>query len=125
MAITSVTSTIAGQLSSSRHVLTYASGDSSHQVVIASGATLDQIVIDNTAGTAQIFVRIWDSNSVSVGTTKADFIFTAGAGEKNEISFLPGPVFDTALTAQVSQSKGYGSGPTAVAWAASVTFLTH
>jgi hypothetical protein len=125
MAITSVTSTIAGQLSTRRDVLTYTTGLSATQAVDATSTKLDQILIDNTAGTAAVYLRLWDHASPTVGTTIPVFILTAGAGESVEYSFIPAPVMDTALVAQVSQSKGYAASPTAVTWTVTVTFLTH
>lgn len=125
MAISSVTSTIAGQLSTRRDVLTYTTGLVATQLIDNTATKIDQILIDNTAGTAPIYLRLWDHASPTVGTTIPVFILTAGAGESVEYSFAPAPVMDTAMTAQVSQSKGYAINPTAVTWTVTVTFLTH
>ena len=130
MASSSVSTTIAGQLSTRRDVMTVTSSSGNNVVGVNTGGTnLDQVIVDNTAGTAAIFVRIWDlvTGSVSLGapSTAPTFILTAGIGESVEYSFAPAPVFDNALSAQVTTSSGYADAGAATSWAATVTFLSH
>ena len=130
MASSSVSTTIAGQLSTRRDVMTVTSSSGNNVVAVDTTTTnLDQVIVDNTAGTAAIFVRIWDlaTGSVTLGTpsTAPTFILTAGIGESVEYSFAPAPAFDTALSAQVTTSSGYADAGSATSWAATVTFLTH
>tara|TARA_R100000152_G_C6704701_1_gene133496 strand:- start:31 stop:420 length:390 start_codon:yes stop_codon:yes gene_type:complete len=127
MAASSVTTTIAGQLSTRRDVMSVASGESNVVAVDTTSTKLDQVIIDNSAGTAQVYLRIWAlaSGSVSLGSSAPIFILTAGAGESVEYSFAPAPVVETALSAQLVQTSGYDASGTAVTWAVTITFLTH
>ena len=128
MAATTVTTTIAGQLSTRRDVMSISASSGNNVVAIdTTSCKLDQVIIDNSSGGAQIYLRIWDTAyaSVSEGTTEPAFILTAGAGETVEYSFAPAPVLDNALTAQVTTTSGYDASGAAVSAAATITFLTH
>ena len=129
MAASSVTTTIAGQLSTRKDVLSVTSSGGNNVVAVdtGSGTLLDQVKIDNTAGTSQVYLRIWDTaaGSVTAGTTAPAIILTAAAGEEQDFSFIPAPVLDNALTAQLTTTSGYTASGTATSWVVTVTFLTH
>jgi hypothetical protein len=127
MSASSVSTLVAGQLSTRKDTLTVASGENNVADIDTTATNLDQVIINNNAGTAQIFVRIWAlaSGSVSLGSSVPIMILTAGAGETVEYSFAPAPVVETAMSAQVVQTNGYSATSTAVTWAVTVTFLTH
>jgi hypothetical protein len=107
--------------------MSVASGENNTVAVDTTATNLDQVIIDNSAGTAQVYLRIWAlaTGSVTPGTTAPMFILTAGAGESVEYSFAPAPVIETALTAQLVQTSGYSAAGTAVTWNVTITFLTH
>jgi len=128
MAASSVTTTLAGQLSTRKDKMSVSSSSGNNVVAVdTTSCNLDQVKINNSAGTAQVYLRIWDvaSGSVSLGTTAPAFILTAGIGETIEYGFTPAPVLDTALSAQVTTTSGYDASGSATSWAVTVTFLTH
>ena len=127
MAASSVSALRAGQLSTRKDVMSVASGENNVVAVGTTATNLDQVIIDNTAGTSQVYLRIWAlaTGSITAGTTAPMFILTAGAGESVEYSIAPAPVIETALSAQLTTTSGYTASGAAVTWAATITFLTH
>ena len=128
MAASSVSTTVAGQLSTRKDTMSCASGENDVVTINPNaGESLDQVIIDNSAGTAQIYVRIWAlaSTGVTLGTSVPIAILTAGIRETVEYSFAPAPVVETSMSAQVVQTSGYSATSLAPAWAVTVTFLTH
>ena len=117
--------TIGSKVSSKRIEITYESGDQNKLAAETSGRSIDQIKIDNTAGTADVYLRLYDvaSGSVTLGTTVPDAIFPCAAGETADYTFHPSNAWATAITVNLTTSTAAAS-YNAVTWTAYVTLLT-
>ncbi len=58
---------------------------------VSGSATIYAIRVDNTANSAEaVYLKVWDSTSVTVGTTVADFVIGALASDFTEITIPDG-----------------------------------
>ena len=116
--------TLAGTIATKRADFTQVSGDTG-TFALASGAHhMHQVIIDNTAGTTDVYLKLWDASSVTLGTTAPNFIFPCATGESIEFSFAPKGSFGTAVRAQVSKDAGTGtSSPAYPTWSVTVSIL--
>ena len=116
--------TLAGAISTKRVDFTQVSGDSG-TFLLASGAHfLHQLTIDNTAGTTDVYLKLWAASSVTLGTTAPTYIFPCPAGESIEFSTSPKGAGATAMRAQVSKDAGTGtSSPALPTWTVTCALL--
>ena len=119
---------LAGSISSKRIDFTQGTGDSGVFALATASRKLDQLKIDNSAGTADVYLKLYDlaSGSVTIGTNAPPFIFPCPAGESVEFGLQPHVTFATAITAHISRNAGTGSGsPTYPTWDVVVSLLLH
>jgi len=116
--------TLAGAISTKRVDFSQLSSDTG-TFSLASGAHhVHQVLIDNTAGTTDVYLKLWDAGSVTLGTTAPAFIFPCATGESVEYSFSPKGSFATAVRAHFSRDAGTGSAsPTYPGWTVSCNLL--
>ena len=116
---------IGGKVSSKRIEITYTSGDTDKVAAETSGRSINQVLIDNSAGTAAVYLRLYDvaSGSVTLGTTSPDMIIPCAAGETAKLTFQPWNAWSTAITANLTTSIAAAS-YAAVTWTAYITLLT-
>lgn len=116
---------IGNKISNKRIEITYTSGDQDKVAAETSARSINQVLINNTAGTASIYLRLYDvaSGSVTLGTTSPDMIIPCAAGESATMSFWPGNAWGTAITANLTTSTAAAS-YVAITWTAYITLLT-
>lgn len=66
--------------------------------VKASSTNVKYIYIDNTANAAASYLKLYNTNTVTVGTTAPDAIFMAPASTKVQFPIPDGWTFGTALS---------------------------
>tara|TARA_R110000744_G_scaffold244906_2_gene361671 strand:+ start:11 stop:379 length:369 start_codon:yes stop_codon:yes gene_type:complete len=88
-------------------------------VAAVSGATtIYHIEFDNTSNAAVTYLKMYESGSVTLGTTQPSFIIKAAASTKEYMSFPTGLSHASAIqyiaTTTASNSAGSPSAPSAV-----------
>ena len=80
----------------------------------ASSAVVYQIEVDNTANAAASYLRLWNTGTVTVGTTAPDFVLLIPASVSRALTIPQGLTFGTALTAACVTTAGTAglTGPT-------------
>ena len=116
--------TLAGAISTKRVDFTQVSGDSGTFALASGTHYMHQVIIDNTAGTSQVYFKLFDSGSVTLGTTAPDYIFPCAAGESQQFSFAPKAGFSNAILSQVARDAGTGtSSPSLPTWTVTCALL--
>lgn len=75
-------------------------------VAKASSAVLYVLELDNTANAAASYFKIWNTGSVTVGTTVPDFVFMVPLSTKITLSFPFGVTLGIALTYAATTAGG-------------------
>ena len=101
---------LAGDISSKRIEFTQGLGDSGVFALATSSRKLDQLIIDNSAGTSDVYLKLYDlaSGSITIGSNAPPFVFPCPAGESVEYSIQPYVTFAVAVSAHISQEAGTG-----------------
>ena len=91
--------------------------------VTGASGNLFYVEIDNTANSAVSYLKVYDTGSVTVGTTAPDWIFSADASANNKFVIPTDVSFATALSYCCVTTGGTG-GTTAPGSAVAVRFVT-
>jgi len=91
--------------------------------VTGAAGAIYYVEIDNTANAAFSYLKVYDTGTVTVGTTDPDWIFRADASSNNKYVIPTDVNFATALSYCCVREAGTG-GTTAPASAVAVRFVT-
>lgn len=77
--------------------------------VKASSASIYQLELDNTANAAATYMRMYNTTSVTVGTTVPDALYMVPPATKITMTYPEGVVWDTAVTISSGSSSVLGT----------------
>lgn len=94
--------------------------------VLGASGTFFAVEVDNTGNDEDVYLKIWDQTSVTLGTTTPNWVYRIRAGKKR--GFLPsglgnGVALSTGLAAAVVTAGGTG-GTTAPVNDVAAKFIT-
>lgn len=105
-------------------LLTDTSNAATAVVAKASSTVLYELEMDNTANSAASYLKIYNTATVTVGTTVPDFVYLVPASTKITLVFPSGTTLGTAMTfATVTAGGTAGTTPPTAAFALKAVYV--